>query len=155
MHSCAVHSVRGDPPFSKIDLVSCRNVLIYLEGNAQQRVLELFHFALKPGGLLLLGGSETVGQHGNLFETVSQKTRVYRSMATTEAARHLHLHWAVERALRGVTGAPASAPSARKGPKVSRIIEQIVLSRYRWACVAVTDSFSTQSFSCATPHYHI
>ncbi len=153
MVTFAVHNLLGDPPFSKIDLVSCRNVLIYLEGHAQQRVLELFHFALKPGGLLLLGGSETVGQHANLFETVSQKTRVYRSTATTEAARHLHLHWAVERALRGVTGAPASAPSARKDPKVSRIIEQIVLSRYTWACVAVTESFEIQSFWGPTHQY--
>src|SRR5260370_35232892 len=104
------YNLQGEPPFSKIDLVSCRNVLIYLEGHAQQKVLELFHFALKPGGLLLLGGSDTVGQHGNPFETVSQKPRVYRSPATPRAARHLHLHWSGERALRGVTGEPASAP---------------------------------------------
>ncbi len=149
----AVHNLLGDPPFSGIDLLTCRNVLIYLEGHAQKRVLELFHFALKPGGLLLLGGSETVGQHGNLFETISRKARIYRSTATTQTARHHHLHWAAEQAFRGVTGAPAAAPFTPKGPQVSRIVEQIVLSRYTWACVAVTESFEIQSFWGPTHQY--
>lgn len=144
----AVHNLLADPPFSSLDMVSCRNVLIYFENHAQQKALELFHFALKPGGLLLLGGSETVGQLGNLFETISQPMRVYRSTATAETARHLH--WVAERAFHGVGGTQALGP---KSPKVSRIIEQIILSRYTWACVAVTESFEIQSFFGPTQEY--
>lgn len=146
----AVQNLLADPPFSNLDLVSCRNALIYFEGHAQQKALELFHFALKPGGLLLLGGSETVGKQGALFEILSPSAHLYRSTATTEAGRHQNLHWVAERAIRGLGGPATSAP---KGPKVSRIVEQIVLARYTWACVAVSESFEIQSFFGPTRDY--
>lgn len=68
----------SDAPFSKLDLISCRNLLIYLEPEMQQRVISLFHFALSTDGYLLLGPSETIGRSTDLFETVSKKWRVYR-----------------------------------------------------------------------------
>ncbi|SBV90517.1 CheB methylesterase:MCP methyltransferase, CheR-type [uncultured Alphaproteobacteria bacterium] len=74
----AVQDVLADPPFSRIDLISCRNLLIYLRPEAQERVLMLFHFALSEGGLLLLGNSETVGKIEDRFEVVSKTARVYR-----------------------------------------------------------------------------
>ncbi len=72
----AVHNVLRDPPFSRLDLISCRNLLIYLQPEAQQRVLETFHFALRPGGSLFLGMSETTGD-GALFEPVAAAQRIY------------------------------------------------------------------------------
>jgi two-component system, chemotaxis family, CheB/CheR fusion protein len=69
-----------DTPFSRLDLVVCRNLLIYFEPALQSRVLELFHFALKPGGYLFLGRSETVGPHVDLFEPVSTTHRIFRSI---------------------------------------------------------------------------
>jgi two-component system, chemotaxis family, CheB/CheR fusion protein len=63
----AHHNVFSDPPFSRMDLISCRNLLIYLEPVLQARVIPTFHYALKPDGVLLLGASETIGRHTDLF----------------------------------------------------------------------------------------
>ena len=74
----ATHDLLKDAPFSRMDMVSCRNLLIYLNTDAQRRALNLFHFALRPGGLLFLGGSETVEEGNKLFEVVDKKHRLYR-----------------------------------------------------------------------------
>ena len=73
-----VQDLLTDPPFSRIDMVSCRNLLIYLRPEAQAKVLSLFHFALRDGGLLLLGGSETAGGDDSRFEVISKHERLYR-----------------------------------------------------------------------------
>jgi two-component system CheB/CheR fusion protein len=75
----ASHNLLRDPPFSQIDLISCRNLLIYLNRDVQMRVLELFHFALKPGGFLFLGGSESADAAEDLFVAVDKKNRIYRA----------------------------------------------------------------------------
>ncbi|MGA3000782.1 MAG: chemotaxis protein CheB [Acetobacteraceae bacterium] len=74
----SVHDVVTDAPFSRLDLISCRNLLIYLRPDVQQRVLSLFHFALHEGGILFLGPAETVGGASEHFEPISQPQRVYR-----------------------------------------------------------------------------
>ena len=71
-------SLLADAPFSRLDLVSCRNLLIYLSPEAQRKVLSLFHFALREGGVLFLGSSETVGNVSDRFEPISKKHRIYR-----------------------------------------------------------------------------
>jgi two-component system CheB/CheR fusion protein len=73
-----VQDVLADPPFSHLDLVSCRNLLIYLRPEAQARVVSLFDFALREGGILLLGSSETVGNVDGRFEVISKSERLYR-----------------------------------------------------------------------------
>jgi len=67
-----------DPPFSKLDLISCRNLLIYMGGDLQKKLLPLFHYALNPGGFLFLGTSETVGESGNLFSALDRKLKLYQ-----------------------------------------------------------------------------
>jgi two-component system CheB/CheR fusion protein len=67
-----------DPPFSKLDLISCRNMLIYMGGELQKKLMPLFHYALNPGGMLFLGTSETVGEFVDLFATVAQKPKLYQ-----------------------------------------------------------------------------
>jgi two-component system CheB/CheR fusion protein len=67
-----------DPPFSKLDLISCRNLLIYMGGELQKKVIPLFHYALNPGGFLLLGTSETLGEFGTLFATIDRKQKLYQ-----------------------------------------------------------------------------
>jgi two-component system CheB/CheR fusion protein len=74
----AVQDVLADPPFSRMDMISCRNLMIYLQPDAQAKVLSLFHFALREGGLLLLGNAEAVNHAEGRFETVSTAERVYR-----------------------------------------------------------------------------
>ncbi|HWB58109.1 MAG TPA: CheR family methyltransferase, partial [Chthoniobacteraceae bacterium] len=73
----ATHDLLKDPPFSRMDLISCRNLLIYLNRHAQKRVFDTFHFALKPGGLLFLGSSEAIDDGSPLFRVVDKKHRVF------------------------------------------------------------------------------
>ena len=73
-----VQDVLADPPFSRLDFVSCRNLLIYLRPEAQTKIVAMFHFALEQGGILLLGTSETVGDTDGRFEIVSKPERLYR-----------------------------------------------------------------------------
>ena len=75
--------VLADPPFSRLDLISCRDLLIYLRAEAQEKVILLFHFALREGGVLFLGGSETVGSVDDRFEPISKKQRIYRQIGHT------------------------------------------------------------------------
>ena len=72
----SVHSVIKDPPFSKLDLISCRNLLIYFDNELQSRVTRTFHFALKPGGTLFLGPSESIGRYGNFYTVLDKKHRI-------------------------------------------------------------------------------
>ena len=80
------HNVMADPPFSRMDLVSCRNLLIYLEPSLQQRILPVLHYALKPTGFLVLGASETVGKFSDLFESGQSKHRIYTKKPGTSRA---------------------------------------------------------------------
>jgi two-component system, chemotaxis family, CheB/CheR fusion protein len=79
----APQNLLRDPPISHLDIVSCRNLLIYLEPEAQQSIIALFHFSLEEGGSLLLGNTETLGRHDGMFETISKKWRIFRRAGPT------------------------------------------------------------------------
>src|SRR6202012_5609050 len=84
----ARQNLAADPPFSNLDLISCRNVLIYLAPLLQRKVMPVFHYALRPTGLLLRGSSETVGNFGDLFAPADKKLRLYsKKMGATPAVR--------------------------------------------------------------------
>jgi len=74
----AQHDVILDPPFTRLDVLCCRNLLIYFNAELQRRLVPLFHYSLRPGGILVLGGSETVGQAKAMFAPLSPKSRIYR-----------------------------------------------------------------------------
>ena len=80
----APQDVLRDPPFSKVDICTCRNLLIYLEPEVQRRVLKLMHFALREGGYLFLGNAETLGIVDKTFETISKKWRIYRRIGPAQ-----------------------------------------------------------------------
>jgi two-component system CheB/CheR fusion protein len=84
----AQHNILSDPPFSRLDLVSCRNLLIYLDREVQKEILQMFHFALRPGGFLFLGSSETADAT-SLFSPVDKKNRIYRANPTIRPVRGL------------------------------------------------------------------
>ncbi len=73
----APHNVTMDPPFTKLDLISCRNLMIYLTAELQKKLLALFHYSLQPDGILFLGTSETIGRFTDLFATVDTKWKIY------------------------------------------------------------------------------
>ena len=83
----AVHNLLRDPPFSRLDLVSCRNVLIYLDQTAQEAALERIHFALRPGGYLFLGTSETADAQQRLFTPIDKAQRIYRANPVSRPMR--------------------------------------------------------------------
>jgi two-component system CheB/CheR fusion protein len=95
--------VLHDPPFSRLHLVSCRNLLIYLDRSAQKDVLETFHFAMRPGAYLLLGASETVDPSSRLFAPVDKAMRLYRANRSA----------VVPHAARADAPAPARRPPLR------------------------------------------
>jgi two-component system CheB/CheR fusion protein len=74
----AQHDVILDPPFTRLDILCCRNLLIYFNATLQRRLVPLFHYSLRPGGILLLGGSETVGQAQSMFAPLNPNSRIYR-----------------------------------------------------------------------------
>ena len=78
----ALHDVLKDSPFSRLDLISCRNLLIYLTNEAQSRAFDIFHFALRPAGRLFLGTSESVENDGVLFSVLDKKYRIYAQRPT-------------------------------------------------------------------------
>jgi two-component system CheB/CheR fusion protein len=80
------HNLIRDPPFSKIDLISCRNVLIYMDNDFQHRVMQTFHYALRPGGYLFMGPSESVSRESRLFSAVDKKHRVLQRRDSVRAA---------------------------------------------------------------------
>jgi two-component system CheB/CheR fusion protein len=82
----ACQNVLADPPFSRLDMVSCRNLLIYMEPVFQKRLIPLLHYALKPGSFLWLGNSESVAGYGELFETVEPRQKIFRSKPATPAS---------------------------------------------------------------------
>ncbi|MCE9566059.1 MAG: PAS domain-containing protein [Planctomycetes bacterium] len=98
----ASQNILQDPPFSRIDIASCRNLLIYLEPEMQQRVLGLLHFGLREGGTLFLGSAETVAGADDLFEPIDKKSRIFRRVGPTRHGSvefplpHSHLSTGVE-----------------------------------------------------------
>ncbi len=80
-----VQDVLADPPFSRLDLISCRNLMIYMGHEAQAKIVSIFHFALREGGTLLLGSAETIGNDDGRFEVISKKNRLYKNIGRGRA----------------------------------------------------------------------
>jgi len=76
------HDLAHDPPFSHVDLISCRNLLIYMESELQKKIIPLLHYALRPGGYLFLGSSETITRHSDLFRTIDKTHRIFQRKKT-------------------------------------------------------------------------
>ncbi|MBI5499630.1 MAG: PAS domain-containing protein [Deltaproteobacteria bacterium] len=131
----APQNLIGDPPFSRLDLVSCRNLLIYLEPSIQGSVTALFHFALRPGGFLFLGPSETTGPHQDLFEPISKRWRIYRRLEGRKAAPVFPL----ERAAYEPPAAGAAAPGGPPAPGGAWDLVQPRLLEHLGAAAVIVD----------------
>lgn len=118
-----------DPPFSKLDLVSCRNLLIYMDATLQKKLIPLFHYALNPGGFLVLGNSETVGEFGDLFTTLDRKLKLYQRREDLHSARHAVTRHFFLRAKTTDTALPqVSSPTAGPSKRTPReLTEQALL----------------------------
>jgi two-component system, chemotaxis family, CheB/CheR fusion protein len=128
-----------DPPFSKIDLISCRNLLIYLNGELQKKLMALFHYALNPQGVLFLGTSETVGEFGNLFTTLDRKLKFYRRREDVAGAIRPVLSEFIpplsERAGRGQSARAEAREQSRAA--LQELAEHTLLAHYAQAGVLI------------------
>ena len=146
----APHNLLRDPPFAHIDLVSCRNLLIYLEREAQGEVLTLLHYALNPDGLLLLGSSESVDR-SNLFLPENKEHRLYRRRNVP--ARELHLPMTA-RSVFGPPGKPELGPArSRPRPREHGALHERLVERYAPPSVLVTDDLRILHSSSGAGRY--
>jgi two-component system, chemotaxis family, CheB/CheR fusion protein len=128
----------ADSPFSRLDLISCRNLLIYLELELQQKLIALFHFSLTVDGYLLLGPSETIGKFSDLFETVSKKWRIYRRIGPSRRDL-IGIPFLKTEERRISVPHNLAAASHRKGLK--ELTERLVLNDYAPAVALVNRRF--------------
>jgi two-component system, chemotaxis family, CheB/CheR fusion protein len=148
----AVQNVIKDAPFTKLDLVSCRNLLIYLNADVQKRLLPVFHYSLKPGGLLFLGPSETIGSYTDLFEVLDKRWKIFRRKDVTPSIyRVLEFSaapWRDHREARQVEAAPGV-----KEANVIGSVERLLLGRFVPASVVVNDRGDALFFHGRTGAY--
>lgn len=121
----AAHNILVDPPFSRLDLVSCRNLLIYLKTEYQAQVLRAFHFGLRKGGALILGKSETIGESTNLFIPVSNKLRIYKRIGPVRVFKEVSLPSSVLQ--RSQESLAPGDPKGSKRSRIAEIAEQLLL----------------------------
>ena len=144
----AEHNIIRDPPFSRMDLVSCRNVLIYLEPAEQKRVLAAFHYALKPSGILVLGSSEAASVPG-LFEILDRDNRVYAKSVATGVSTAMIAPL--------LEGAPSPVPSAEEETAqrsgLQKEADRLTLLRYGPPGVLVNDNLDIIHFRGNTAPY--
>ena len=147
----ARQDVTRDPPFSRLDLISCRNLLIYLDDVAQRRVLRTFHYALRPQGMLFFGPAESVAQSPELFEQIDSKLRVFR--------RSPNMGGGAIAERRDVSASLALEPEGDAAPlraeadSLLREADRLLLARFAPACVLVNQALTIQQFRGQTGPY--
>ena len=144
-------NVFGDPPFSNLDLISCRNLLIYLQPILQKKVFHNFHYGLRPGGFLLLGNSESAGGYSGLFKATNNKQRIFvkkylPKQSKPELGQKHYLPRKLE--IKGKTGISKS-----KEMDMENLVEQIVLSEYAPCGVLIDSNMDVVQFRGHTGRY--
>jgi len=148
----STHNVITDPPFSRLDLVSCRNLLIYLESDLQKKLIPLFHYALRSGGFLFLGPSESVAGWPDLFRTVDKRYRIYQCKDVV--LRPPVSFPLADRFRFSAPHPPSDSPPVGLGEQgVARAFERVLLENYSPACVLVNERGEILYFSPRTGKY--
>jgi PAS domain S-box-containing protein len=146
----APQNLLQDPPFSRLDLVTCRNLLIYLEPEVQKRVIALFHFALREGGHLFLGSAETVSGQEELFEAVSKRWRIYRRLGPT---RHDIVDFPLVGVTEGGRGGETTTGEADARPRSAELMGQALLGRYAPASALIDARYRVHYLHGPTEEY--
>ncbi|HUO81864.1 MAG TPA: CheR family methyltransferase [Gammaproteobacteria bacterium] len=142
------HDLIQDPPFSKLDLISCRNLFIYFESVLQKRLFPLLHFALKPGGILVLGKSETAQGFDHLFAPLNKAQRIFQRK---EPAARPTLDFPTGRGRRPAL--PARPASPQQSPPLRRLAEKYLLEHLAPACVVVDSGYQCIFFAGPTSEF--
>jgi two-component system, chemotaxis family, CheB/CheR fusion protein len=135
----AVQNVLSDPPFSNLDLLVCRNLLIYLEAEAQRKLIPLFHYTLRNGGVLFLGASESIGRFVELFETINKKFSMYRKREAKAGPRPAVQFPTKTPRLESARSENKTKAQADRGEGlgVAQATERMLLKKHTPACVVV------------------
>src|SRR5262249_20596248 len=150
----ARHNLAKDPPFSAVDVISCRNVLIYFDASMQRRIMGTFHYALRNSGVLLLGGAETIGPMADLFTLLDKKFKIYGKKPTstrftlglTTFDKTTEEH---QRARVAVQRTEETAPRI----DLQREIDRILVGRYAPAGVLINEAYEILQFRGHTSSY--
>jgi two-component system CheB/CheR fusion protein len=143
----ASHDLTRDPPFSNLDLVSCRNLLIYLEQKVQRHVLPVFHYALKPAGLLLLGSAESIAAAPDMFDVVDQQHKIYRRKSVpTQLPGDMSVSGPH-------MGNPPAVETGSATLELQRRLERVIQSKYSPDGVLIDSDFQIIQFRGRTGAY--
>lgn len=145
MLTVAPHNILFDPPFTKLDVVVCRNVLIYLTPEAQKRLLPVFHYSLNPGGFLFLGSAESVGPFFDLYATVDNKRKIYSRKEVFDRTQPLNAS--------PIFHMPKREPQPQPVANLQTLAEQAVLQNYAPATVLIDAKGNILSISGRTGKY--
>ncbi|BAL23973.1 chemotaxis protein CheB [Azoarcus sp. KH32C] len=141
----AKQNVVKDPPFSRLDLVSCRNLLIYLGPVLQKKALSLFHYALKPTGFLFLGVAETIGKYADMYKTIDAKHKIYVKKAITTP---MHFDFSAPQ-----FNLPEATPGEKErqaavlaGQDLQRAVDRVLMKKYCPASVVINEQMDIVQF---------
>jgi len=146
----ASQNILTDAPFSRLDLVSCRNLMIYLEPEVQQKLLQLFHFSIDEGGYLVLGPSESIGRQTDFFRPVSKLWRIFRRQDTANATRAgfpIQIRQRMGEPKHAEPGAPVSSKN------LTDLTRKILLEEYAPAAVVANPRYDVLHYSGPTHLY--
>jgi two-component system CheB/CheR fusion protein len=151
----AQHDVVMDPPFTKLDLIACRNLLIYFDSALQRRLLPLFHYSLNPGGILLLGASETVGRCRTLFTLLETRARAYRRRdnASTDNPELLLRSFPPLSVMNKEPPMASSNPPSHTSDNLQTAADQVLLQVYAPAAVVLNSEADILYISGRTGKY--
>jgi two-component system CheB/CheR fusion protein len=137
----APHNVIMDPPFTKLDILVCRNLLIYMEQELQKKLLSLFHYSLNPGGILFLGSAESIGSNNNLFESLDSKSRLFRQLSKGVRSKPLDFPSAFSHAPVAIQdGVDVTQTSTQSEFNLQMMTDQVLLHLYAPAAVLTNEN---------------
>ncbi|SMF95874.1 two-component system, chemotaxis family, CheB/CheR fusion protein [Methylomagnum ishizawai] len=144
----APQNLLSDPPFTKLDFLSCRNLLIYLEAELQKKLFPLFHYSLNPGGILFLGSAETIGGFTDLFAPLDGKHRCYRSLGGTRVAAAFP-----PTSLSVLPGRGVGEPGPKEVVNIQELMDRLILRQFAPAAVLVNEKGDITYVSGRTGKY--
>ncbi len=137
----APHNVIMDPPFSKVDILVCRNLLIYMEQELQKKLIPLFHYCLNPGGILFLGNAETVVFCSQLFQTIDSKARLFRHIYQADRPEHIDFPESFTHSLHDISNIPATQSKPMTSDlNLNTICDKLLLQYYTPAAVLTNEN---------------
>ena len=147
----SIQNIIKDPPFSRLDLASCRNLMIYMDSVLQKKIIPLFHYTLNPGGVLFLGTSESIGDHTDLFGPINSKWKLFerkKDIVGTGIAYPVETNYSAQQKVEPEGKDKPPATSA-----VQTMVEQAILDEYTPAGVLISDSYEILHFVGKTGRY--